>query len=74
MCECCKGGKPAELKVNHCANGDMGVRATYFQGSILIFIHGMAAGYIDTNNCTGCGELLVKVENMINPKGYVYKQ
>lgn len=60
MCEFCmchpsvEVGKPYEL--NPCGNGDLGVRATYLNGGIILFKdHNFASGYFDINYCPICG-------------------
>lgn len=45
-----------EYPVRPCANGDLGVRAQYINGGIVLFVdHNVAGGYFDINYCPMCG-------------------
>ena len=45
-----------DLLVQPCANGDLGVRATMLDDSIILFANKhIASGYIDINYCPMCG-------------------
>lgn len=75
--ECGKG-----YTIRPCANGDLGVRAEYIDGGIVLFKdHNMASGYFDINYCPICGRRISKetdsdpvpvhkvLEDMYNPDG-----
>ena len=62
MCEFCMrhAGNGQECgkdyTIHPCANGDLGVRAEYIDGGIVLFKdHNMASGYFDINYCPICG-------------------
>lgn len=62
MCEFCErhAGNGQECGKNYlvepCGNGDLGVRAKYIDGGIILFKdHNIASGYFDINFCPICG-------------------
>ena len=88
MCEFCMrhAGNGQECgkdyQIHPCANGDLGVRAEYIDGGIVLFKeHNMASGYFDINYCPICGRRIGKetdsepvpvqkvLEDMYNPDG-----
>ena len=88
MCEFCMrhAGNGQECgkdyTIHPCANGDLGVRAEYIDGGIVLFKeHNMASGYFDINYCPICGRRIGKetdsepvpvqkvLEDMYNPDG-----
>lgn len=88
MCEFCMGktGKGTEIgkdyPVRPCANGDLGVRAQYLDGGIVLYRdRNTASGYFDINYCPICGRRISKetnsepvsvqkvLEDMYNPDG-----
>ena len=88
MCEFCMrhAGNGQECgkdyQIHPCANGDLGVRAEYIDGGIVLFKeHNMASGYFDINYCPICGRRIGKetdsepvpvqkvLEDMHNPDG-----
>lgn len=88
MCEFCMrhAGNGQECgkdyMIHPCANGDLGVRAEYIDGGIVLFKeHNMASGYFDINYCPICGRRIGKetdsepvpvqkvLEDMYNPDG-----
>lgn len=49
--------------IRPCANGDLGVRAQYLDGGIVLFEdHLFASGYFDINYCPICGRKISKKE------------
>lgn len=71
-----------DYQIHPCANGDLGVRAEYVDGGIVLFKdHNMASGYFDINYCPICGRRVTKeadpdplpvqkvIEDMYNPDG-----
>lgn len=67
MCEFCMrhAGNGQECgkdyTIHPCANGDLGVRAEYIDGGIVLFKdHNMASGYFDINYCPICGRRIGK--------------
>lgn len=88
MCEFCMSNFGADHEcgkdypIHPCANGDLGVRAEYIDGGIVLFKdHNMASGYFDINYCPICGRRIAKetdsepvpvqkvLEDMYNPDG-----
>lgn len=67
MCEFCMrhAGNGQECgkdyTIHPCANGDLGVRAEYIDGGIVLFKeHNIASGYFDINYCPICGRRIGK--------------
>ena len=57
----CEIGKKYEVKP--CALGDLGVRAQYSVGGIILFRdQNLASGYFDINFCPICGRKIEKEE------------
>lgn len=88
MCEFCMGktGKGTEIgkdyPVRPCANGDLGVRAQYLDGGIVLYRdRNTASGYFDIHYCPICGRRVDEeadpepvpvqkvLEDMYNPDG-----
>lgn len=88
MCEFCmsKTGKGTEIgkdyPIHPCANGDLGVRAQYLDGGIVLYRdRNTASGYFDIHYCPICGRRINKeadpepvpvqkvLEDMYNPNG-----
>lgn len=69
MCEFCNrhlnNGKECgkAYPIQPCASGDLGVRAEYIDGGIVLFKdHNFASGYFDINYCPICGRKVASTE------------
>lgn len=57
MCKYCENGN--EYEITPCANGDLGIRACYMKGDIVLFENNItASGYFSINYCPMCGRKL----------------
>lgn len=71
MCEFCNrhlnNGKECgkAYPIQSCASGDLGVRAEYIDGGIVLFKdHNFASGYFDINYCPICGRKVASTESV----------
>lgn len=88
MCEFCNRKLPKDHEcgkdypIRPCANGDLGVRAQYIDGGVVLYKdRNTASGYFDINYCPICGRRVTKesdpdpvpvqkvLEDMYNPDG-----
>lgn len=76
MCEFCNrhlnNGKECgkAYPIQPCASGDLGVRAEYIDGGIVLFKdHNFASGYFDINYCPICGRKVASTESVTEEVG-----